>query len=298
MVAHSYPRPYARWPGAADAKAGHFCRASVRECSRRFQPDRSIDLMGLTSNYLTGILNFAAMILSLAVIGAGIWLAHRHETVCVKFLQFPVIALGLFILLVSLAGFIGSCFRIAWLLWIYLLVMLLLILALLAFTAFAFVVTSRGGARHSLAGLGYEEYRLTDYSPWLQDRVKNPGNWAKIKSCLIAARVCVGLEEATFTNYSPLQSGCCRPPAACGFANATSWADPQNPNSDPDCSRWNQEDLCLDCDSCKAGVLENIKRDWRKVAFVSAVMFFFLVIVYSVGCCAFRNARKKEVLGF
>ncbi|XP_024530392.1 tetraspanin-8 isoform X2 [Selaginella moellendorffii] len=208
MVAHSYPRPYARWPGAADAKAGHFCRASVRECSRRFQPDRSIDLMGLTSNYLTGILNFAAMILSLAVIGAGIWLAHRHETVCVKFLQFPVIALGLFILLVSLAGFIGSCFRIAWLLWIYLLVMLLLILALLAFTAFAFVVTSRGGARHSLAGLGYEEYRLTDYSPWLQDRVKNPGNWAKIKSCLIAARVCVGLEEATFTNYSPLQSLC------------------------------------------------------------------------------------------
>ncbi|KAJ7527252.1 hypothetical protein O6H91_16G044600 [Diphasiastrum complanatum] len=257
--------------------------------------------MGL-SNYLTGILNFVTMALSLPIIGVGIWLAHKHNTDCVRFLQWPVIIIGVFILLVSLAGFIGGCFRVTCLLWVYLFVMFLLILLLLCFTVFAFVVTNPGAGR-ALAGRGFKEYRLQDYSTWLQKRVDNSKNWDRIKSCLMDAKVCSDLNNEFPTadafnqaHLSPTQSGCCKPPQSCGytFVNATIWDNPTTSSADTDCSVWNNQQLCFDCNSCRAGVLQNIKQDWRKVAAVNIVMFIFFVVVYSIGCCAFRNSRRER----
>ncbi|KAJ7525390.1 hypothetical protein O6H91_17G048100 [Diphasiastrum complanatum] len=152
------------------------------------------------SNQLTGIINFITLVLSLPIIGVGIWLATKHNTDCVRFLQWPVIIIGVFILVVSIAGFVGSCFRVAWLLWLYLLVMFLLIVLLLAFTVFAFIVTNKG-AGHALAGKGYKEYRLGDYSTWLQRRVENSNNWDKIQSCLSDAKFCSHLSK-----YSTISS--------------------------------------------------------------------------------------------
>ncbi|KAJ7551142.1 hypothetical protein O6H91_06G000600 [Diphasiastrum complanatum] len=146
------------------------------------------------SNQLTGIINFLTLLLSIPIIGAGIWLATKHSTDCVRFLQWPVIIIGVFILLVSIAGFVGSCCRVAWLLWVYSLVMFLLIILLFAFTIFAFVVTNPG-AGHALSGKGYKEYRLGDYSTWLQSRVDNNNNWRKIMSCLSDAKICQDLSK-------------------------------------------------------------------------------------------------------
>ncbi|KAJ7551141.1 hypothetical protein O6H91_06G000600 [Diphasiastrum complanatum] len=196
------------------------------------------------SNQLTGIINFLTLLLSIPIIGAGIWLATKHSTDCVRFLQWPVIIIGVFILLVSIAGFVGSCCRVAWLLWVYSLVMFLLIILLFAFTIFAFVVTNPG-AGHALSGKGYKEYRLGDYSTWLQSRVDNNNNWRKIMSCLSDAKICQDLSkyssEGVFNmaDLSSFQSGCCKPPSACGYAfqNATFWNNPTNPTADPDCTR-------------------------------------------------------------
>ncbi|KAJ7518324.1 hypothetical protein O6H91_21G064100 [Diphasiastrum complanatum] len=142
------------------------------------------------SNQLTGIIIFITLILSLPIIGVGIWLATKHNTDCVRFLQWPMIIIGVFILVVSLAGFVGSCFRVAWLLWLYLLVMFLLIVLLLAFTVFAFVVTNQGAGQK-----GYKEYRLGDYSTSLQRRVENSNNRDKIHSCLSDAKFCSNLNK-------------------------------------------------------------------------------------------------------
>ncbi|KAJ4969860.1 hypothetical protein NE237_002959 [Protea cynaroides] len=76
------------------------------------------------------------------------------------FLEKPVVALGvLFLLLVSLAGLVGSCCRISFLLWLYLVVMFLLIVILVCFTIFAFVVTNKG-AGEVVSERGYKEYKL------------------------------------------------------------------------------------------------------------------------------------------
>ncbi|XP_072980324.1 tetraspanin-8-like [Typha angustifolia] len=256
------------------------------------------------SNNLVGVLNFLTFLLSIPILGGGIWLATRGSTDCEKFLQGPVIALGVFLMIVSLAGLVGACCRVTWLLWVYLLVMFLLIVLLFCFTIFAFVVTNKG-AGEAVSGRGYKEYRLGDYSNWLQKRVDSNKNWAKIRSCLMDSKVCKSLGEKNQTfaqfyqdNLSPIQSGCCKPPTECGFTyqNATSWIKTTANSTNLDCNTWNndQSTLCYDCQSCKAGVLANIKKDWKKVAIVNIIFLIFLIIVYSVGCCAFRNNRRDN----
>lgn len=256
------------------------------------------------SNNLVGILNFITFLLSIPILGGGIWLSTRASTDCEKFLEKPVIALGVFLLVVSLAGLVGACCRVSWLLWVYLLVMFLLIVLLFCFTIFAFVVTNKG-AGQVVSGRGYKEYRLGDYSNWLQKRVGSGKNWNRIRSCLEDSKICKSLVEDTSDDFnayiqkslSPLQSGCCKPPSECQltYVNATVWNQPPTLNStNPDCTTWTNQNLCYDCQSCKAGVLANLKRDWKKVAVVNIIFLIFLIIVYSVGCCAFRNNRADN----
>ncbi|KAG6514112.1 hypothetical protein ZIOFF_024452 [Zingiber officinale] len=66
--------------------------------------------------------------------------------------------------------------------------------------------------------------------------------------------------------------------------------------NDMDCTRWsnNQQSLCLQCDSCKAGVLASLKHSWRKVSVINIVMLILLVIIYVIGCAAFRNAKRMH----
>ncbi|GLJ14755.1 hypothetical protein SUGI_0239240 [Cryptomeria japonica] len=262
------------------------------------------------SNNIIGLLNFATFVLSVPILGGGIWLATKAGSDCEKLLQWPVIVLGAFLMLVSLAGLVGACCRVTWLLWLYLAAMFVLILLLFCFTVFAFVVTNKG-AGQVVSGKGYKEYRLGDYSHWLQKRMEKSGNWNKIKSCLQDAKVCKKLsddsvgkvaEQFYSDNLSPIQSGCCKPPSSCNFVyvNATYWTSTAGNLKDMDCSRWSneQDQLCYDCDSCKAGVLANLKRDWRKIAVINIVVLIALVVVYSVGCCAFRNNQRDERIDY
>ncbi|KAH7545674.1 hypothetical protein FEM48_Zijuj01G0118700 [Ziziphus jujuba var. spinosa] len=245
--------------------------------------------------------------LSIPILVAGIWLSKQGSTECEKFLEKPVIVLGVFLMVVSLAGLVGACCRVSWLLWIYLLVMFLLIVILFAFTIFAFVVTNKGAGK-VLSDRGYKEYRLGDYSNWLQNRVNNTKNWNKIKSCLIDSKVCSSFEDKYVNdtvqqfyteNLSALQSGCCKPSDECGFTyvKPTEWTKTANSTTaNPDCDLWGNElkTLCFNCQSCKAGLLDNLKNDWKKVAIVNIIFLVFLIIVYSVGCCAFRNNRRDN----
>ncbi|KAL0404378.1 UNVERIFIED_CONTAM: Tetraspanin-8 [Sesamum radiatum] len=221
------------------------------------------------SNNLVGLLNIITLLLSIPIIGGGIWLSKQANTECERFLDKPVIALGVFILLVSIAGLVGSCCKVSWLLgW-------------------------------------YKEYRLGDYSNWLQKRVNN--HWTKIRSCLVDSKICQKLLDAGSTpvevfykeHLSALQSGCCKPSNDCNFqyVSPTNWTQtPASSLKNPDCTAWSNDPnvLCYNCQSCKAGLLDNIKSDWKRVAVINIVFLVFLIIVYSVGCCAFRNNREDN----
>lgn len=251
---------------------------------------------------ITGIVNLITFLLSIPLLGVGIWLATKLHTECVRFLEWPIIAIGILLLLVSLAGFFGACYRIPWLLYIYLLVMFFIILLLLIFIIFAFVVTKDGPSTES----GRRNYNLQDYSPWLKKQLSSSSNWPKIKTCIKDSNLCTKMNQdyktaAAFysANLSPIQSGCCMPPAICGYAIAgpTTWNNPSNLNAEVDCGKWSNDQgvLCYSCDSCRAGVAADVKGEWRKVAVVSVVVLGLLIVVYIVGCFAFRNAQRKDL---
>lgn len=257
------------------------------------------------SNNLIGILNTITFLLSVPILGAGIWLGARADgTECERYLSAPVIALGVFLMVVSIAGLVGACCRVTWLLWVYLLAMFVLIVVLFCLTVFAFVVTNRG-AGETVSGRGYKEYRLGDYSNWLQKRVESTKNWNRIRSCLQDSKVCKTLQDKNqnwqqfvSSSLSPIESGCCKPPTSCGYTyvGGTDWTITNTNSTDPDCKTWSNAamGLCYDCQSCKAGVVATFKRDWKRVAVVNIVFLVFIVIVYSVGCCAFRNNRRDN----
>ncbi|XP_073014351.1 tetraspanin-8-like [Typha latifolia] len=259
------------------------------------------------SNGLLGTLNLVILLLSVPVIGIGTWLRFHAASECEKFLQWPVIILGVFLSVVSLLGLLGSCCRMTFFLWIYLFVLFLLILGMFCFTVFAFVITNKG-IGEVISGKGYKEYRLGDYSKWLQKRVGDWKTWEEIKSCMKDGKVCggfngdVGLKANDFykQNLSPIKSGCCKPPTYCGFVyqNATYWVAPKSriTPGGVDCKTWNndQSKLCYDCDSCKAGVLATMKSKWKYVSIFNIALIVFLIIVYSIGCCAIRNNKNDS----
>lgn len=77
----------------------------------------------------------------------------------------------------------------------------------------------------------------------------------------------------------------------------TNWTRTASSSStNPDCGLWNNDPnvLCYGCQSCKAGLLDNIKSDWKRVAVLNIIFLVFLIVVYSVGCCAFRNTRRDN----
>lgn len=151
------------------------------------------------SNTVIGFLNLFSLLASIPIIGAGLYMA-KDSTTCVNFLQTPLLVVGFIILIVSLAGFIGACFHVAWALWVYLVVMLLLIVALMVITVFGFIVTSQGGGDR-VSGRIYKEFHLQDYSPWLRDRVNNPKYWNNIRGCIMGSKTCAKVAAWTPVDY-------------------------------------------------------------------------------------------------
>ncbi|KAJ3676368.1 hypothetical protein LUZ60_003780 [Juncus effusus] len=246
------------------------------------------------SNTVIGYLNLATLLASVPLIGGGLWLAHSSST-CQSALQTPVLALGFIVLLVSLAGFVGACFGVAWALWLYLFVMLILIAALLCFTAFGFAVTGGGGGE-PVEGRVYREYRLGDYSSWLRKKVSDEKYWHTVLTCIVGSKSCIKIANYTPLDYlqhdlTPVQSGCCKPPTSCTYIEGIAVA-----GQDSDCYKWNNAPniLCYSCDSCKAGVLEQVRRDWHKISILNVIVLVVLIVVYSVGFCAFKNAKRGD----
>lgn len=257
------------------------------------------------SNNVIGAINFIAMMLSIPIIGAGIWLATETDNTCVQILQWPLIVLGVLVLVVAIAGFIGGFWRLQWLLVFYLIAMLILIILLACLVIFVYMVTIRGSG-HPEPSRSFLEYKLDDYSGFLKRRVRSNYKWDRIRTCLSSTTLCAQLNQSYRmaqdffdAHLTPLQSGCCKPPTQCGytFVNPTYWISPINNAADMDCLNWSNEQtgLCYSCNSCKAGLLENLKKEWRRANIILIITLVALICVYLVGCCAFRNAKTEDL---
>jgi hypothetical protein len=257
-----------------------------------------------TSTFVIRWINFLTMILALAVIGFGIWMSS-HEDECKRSLTIPVMGLGGLILLISFIGFLGACKNISLLLWTYLVLLFLVLVTIMVFTVLAFIITNTGSG-HTAPGLGYKEYHLEDYSSWFIKQLNNTDNWSHLRSCLVKSDDCNNLskrykflKEYRHAELSPIEAGCCRPPSECGYPMInTSYYDlsykPVSSNKDCKLYKNDKSIKCYDCNSCKAGVAQYMKVEWRVVAIFNLILFVILSFVYFVGCCARRNAARSD----
>ncbi|XP_054820517.1 tetraspanin-8-like [Prosopis cineraria] len=243
------------------------------------------------SNNLILLINFSTLILSIPIILEAKSLGKDSD--CEKWLQKAILIFGICIMVLSTIGMIGVCCSSTACLCIYLFLMNLIIIALFAFNIFLYVITNKG-VGEAVSGLGFEEYRLGDYSHWLQRRVENVDNWNNIKSCLQRVQLCAKfysdhqndtVQPFYQSHLSSVQSGCCKPSRVCGFEyeSAIVWKKPENgttSSSDPDCNAWdnNPSILCFNCDACKAGVLDNIRNSWLNVCVVNFTVILLLWI--------------------
>lgn len=260
--------------------------------------------MGVSNN-ITAVLNIIAILASIPIIASGIWLASKPDNECIANFRWPIVIIGILVFLVALTGFIGAYYNKQGLLALYLFTMALLIALLLIILVFAFVVTRPDGS-YVVPDRGYKEYRLDEFSSWLRHRVTGSGSWRKIMPCLAASDVCIKLTQNYITadqffnsHISPLQSGCCKPPTVCGYnyVSPIMWTNPVNPMADSDCNLWNndQNQLCYNCNACKAGLLGNLRKEWRKANIILIVAVVVLIWVYVIACSAFKNAQTEDL---
>ncbi|RCV42239.1 hypothetical protein SEVIR_9G199700v4 [Setaria viridis] len=263
--------------------------------------------MGSTSGFVIRWINFFTMILALLVVGFGFWMS-THNDECRRSLTIPVIALGGVIFLISLVGFLGAWKNISCLLWTYLIMLFVVLVAIMVFTVLAFIITNTGTG-HVVPGARYKEYRLQDYSSWFVKQLNDTEKWTHLRSCLVKSDDCNNLSKRykTLKQYklaelTPMESGCCCPPAECGYPalNASYFDLSYHPvSTNIDCKLYKnaRSVKCYDCDSCKAGVAQYMKTEWRVVAIFNVILFVILSFVYFVGCCARRNAGGSDAKG-
>ncbi|XWS37212.1 hypothetical protein CRYUN_Cryun19dG0023900 [Craigia yunnanensis] len=270
------------------------------------------------SNCILVLVNSLLLLLGVLSLSFGVYFIVHGSTPCEKILKDPFLILGGFLAVVSLLGLIGSWCKNNFFMFIYLVILFFLILGLIGFTFFVFLVTNHGAGKvFSERELIIKDLKTADFSNWLQNHFVNDKNWNQIKSCLIDAKVCRSMGNNDDVNYKALiffkktlpaiQVSCCKPPTPCGFhpKNATFWEVLKSgpATKDPDCLTWsnNRWTLCYDCNSCKGGVLANLRKQWRSLVIINIILVVFLIFVYSVGCCARRNnqiSNGKYIRGF
>ncbi|KAG4946970.1 hypothetical protein AAZX31_15G193700 [Glycine max] len=253
------------------------------------------------NNTLVGILHTLPLLLSIAAMGDSAYIRVHGD--CQKVLQYPLLFGGLFIFVISTLGLVGVLCRVNAALYLYLLATFFVILAFSPFTIVALFVTRNNAPDRAGPSVGYG---VGDFSPWLQHYVTDQRNWDVAQSCLVQKRVCHGLavdannnDSLAFKRLTTTQIGCCKPPLRCGFTkkNATFWEAPKAGPlaNDTDCRTWSnrQDKLCFNCDSCKGGVLANIRSQWRHLTIFNACVLVLVTIIYVLGCYAIRNNRLE-----
>ncbi|KAJ4713294.1 Tetraspanin [Melia azedarach] len=272
------------------------------------------------SNFFVGLVNFFSLLGGIIAIVFSLYIHFHGGTACQNSLFKLLVITGVVLSVVSLLGLLGVWCKNNILLYVYLILMFLCIIASAVFLLFVFTSNDNddGGGKDgyvyrvtynstgkAVSVVGFRQYRLANFSSYLRKHLVDGRSWNAIKDCLIEAEVCRSVAKNTNEraqdfykmNLSPIQSGCCKPSIDCGFEykNGTSWTAPESDAAvlNSECLKWsNEEDgLCFDCNSCKAGVLNTIKKVWRNLAICLVVSF---IIIYSVSFCALSNNRENK----
>uniref|UniRef100_A0A0E0R129 Tetraspanin-10 n=1 Tax=Oryza rufipogon TaxID=4529 RepID=A0A0E0R129_ORYRU len=264
-----------------------------------------------TSAFVIRWINFFTMILALLVVGFGFWMS-THNDECRRSLTIPVMGLGGVIFLISLVGFLGAWKKIACLLWtVY----------YHKYRNWPFCLWGELNdtekwthlrsclvksddcnglsRRYKVPPLPHIFLLVTTDVLTIKSKVSPFPSISAMSILPVLFYSLQTLKQYKLADLTPMESGCCRPPAECGYpaVNASYFDLSYHPvSTNVDCKLYKnaRSVLCYDCDSCKAGVAQYMKTEWRVVAIFNVILFVILSFVYFVACCARRNTGESD----
>ncbi|CAL5338439.1 unnamed protein product [Camellia sinensis] len=243
--------------------------------------------------------NFFGLLLSIVPIASATYIFINGPVSCDDESPVVTMALGVFILVMSVVGLIGATAKCRVLMLTYLWMFSVVIVMALCMTTITFVVTSNSPADVVKASRGY---KLKEFMPLFTKYMVNDGKWVDAKNCMIEQHFCkIRLLNATDNEVEyTKQFGCCRPPPQCGFVprqNETSWELPKKglASKDHDCVAWssNRDKMCYDCESCKAGHVAARVIELHGDSGFCIGFPIFLFIIFGIAYCALRNSNQK-----
>ncbi|CAH9147571.1 unnamed protein product [Cuscuta epithymum] len=177
----------------------------------------------------------------------------------------------------------------------------LALLFMLGFIIFLYVASRYSGSpEREPERFGYVQYRFDHFSSWLRRKVSGVYTWDRVITCVAPSGSCGDLnhtyslpQQLFAAHLTHIQSGCCLPPAKCGFSfvSPTYWVAAATSNQttapiDGDCTKWSndQSKLCFNCDSCKAGLLADMRKKLINANITVIVTFVVSVLVWVFMC--------------
>lgn len=242
---------------------------------------------------MLALLDSCGLLLAIPILTVGILLITKLNIYCVTFLEKPLIAIGVLLVVVSIAGLFAAFVHKEWLIWVHMFALFLLVILIFCFAVFAVNITS-GGSGHPVPGTNYSDYALDDsYPQWMRHRVEEKDEWRDAVTCMKKNGYCTtrlpynGADQSLYnqSHLSSIQSGCCKPPSACQFeyVSAIDWVQgpASTPQASPDCTSWSNDSsmLCYECSSCKAGLVEAVKQRWKKAGIMLFIVLGILIVL-------------------
>ncbi|KAL2922724.1 Tetraspanin-9 [Bienertia sinuspersici] len=147
-----------------------------------------------------------------------------------------------------------------------------LVVVLLALGIFMVAVSTPGGGK-AVPGRSYEEYEVESYSMWMQNKVN--ANWDNYYRKAVVKNkefVCKRYDSDP-TTFEIRANPVFQAPRGCKLCSLNNQTSSQRSiklelesgdHCSEDCHRWDNDPntLCFDCESCKAGFLQDITKVW------------------------------------
>ncbi|KAL9663257.1 hypothetical protein QQ045_028096 [Rhodiola kirilowii] len=144
-----------------------------------------------------------------------------------------------------------------------------------------------------------DEYKLDHFSERARTIFLNRESWSNTKKCFKRKAICKSHVKGMNQMSSYEFRGCCKPPKECGYRqiNETYWAVPDSglKTEDNNCMLYknNGEELCYDCDACKAAYVAVQLGDRFHLTIATITWFIFCICCLIMACSTLKTIEKN-----
>ncbi|PIN12001.1 hypothetical protein CDL12_15390 [Handroanthus impetiginosus] len=246
------------------------------------------------------LLNIIILIVSIFhVLMSTFWAVDSRSRPCLHADVSSIQWMGIFMVIMTTIGILGSCFKLKALQDLYLWVLLILTIAITVSSCFIFALLPKESPAIIFQKTSNDGYWLSGFTPALQTALVNEKDWHVVKTCLMEKQICKVKRRVGDDFFDYIQTGCCKPPIRCGLEqkNVSYWEPPPTglASRDEECLMWTRHlgIECFDCDSCKAGYLSIYEDDWNENIFTEVARMVILIAASVLAYYAFRDENDS-----